>query len=245
MACGNPLLKINQVRCDSKKTSRPDGPSICSRTQSPHTPLTGTTTVRSAQPLRKPDKNGTKKKSKQFLTSAAEPYSKKICDHWSACIHLNWRYKNEQLTTSQMEHSEFKFPTEWLNGDSDEFATVTPTKTVEKPPADHYLTHFPKHLGCESCFKAKTQKKPHRRKGEDPKFMPLPKPMKFGDTITADHLSFLANATNPNEETGLHLECLIGTQAGSIAFRPPPRTPNLSRQPCRNSSDLTTRLKTF
>ena len=57
-----------------------------------------------------------------------------------------------------MEHSEFKFPTEWLNGDSDEFATVTPTKTVEKPPADHYLTHFPKHLGCESCFKAKTQK---------------------------------------------------------------------------------------
>ena len=89
-----------------------------------------------------------------------------------------------------MEHSEFKFPTEWLNGDSDEFATVTPTKTVEKPPADHYLTHFPKHLGCESCFKAKTQKKPHRRKGEDPKFMPLPKPMKFGDTITADHLSF-------------------------------------------------------
>ena len=86
MACGNPLLKINQVRCDSKKTSGPDGPSICSRTQSPHTPLTGTTTVRSAQPL--------KNKSKQFLTSAAEPYPKKICDHWSACIHLNWRYGN-------------------------------------------------------------------------------------------------------------------------------------------------------
>ncbi len=67
---------------------------------------------------------------------------------------------------------------------------MTPTKAVEKPPESHYLTHFPKHLGCESCFKTKTQKKPHRRKGEDPKFMPLPKPMKFGDIITADHLSF-------------------------------------------------------
>ncbi len=26
-------------------------------------------------------------------------------------------------------------------------------------------------------------------KGDDPKIMPLPKPLKFGDTITADHLS--------------------------------------------------------
>ena len=67
---------------------------------------------------------------------------------------------------------------------------MTPTKTVEKPPADHCLTHFPKYLGCESCFKAKTQKKPHRRKGDDPKIVPLPKPLNFGDTIAADHLSF-------------------------------------------------------
>ncbi|MDP7559482.1 MAG: hypothetical protein QF745_02965 [Planctomycetota bacterium] len=89
-----------------------------------------------------------------------------------------------------MEQSEFHFPKEWLDGDSDESAKVTPTKVVEKPPASHYLTHFPKHLGCESCFKTKTQKKPHRRKGDDPKTMPLPKPIKFGDIITADHLSF-------------------------------------------------------
>ncbi len=82
MVYGNPLLKINQVRCDSKKTSGPDGPSICSKTQKPHTPLVGTTTTtRSAQPLRKPNKSGNGKKVKQFMTSATEPYTKKICDH--------------------------------------------------------------------------------------------------------------------------------------------------------------------
>ena len=91
MTCGNPLLKINQVRCDSQKTSGPDGPSICSKTQKPHVPLTGTVTVmtRSAQPLRKPNKSGKAKEGKQFMTNAAEPYPKRICDHWSACIHFN------------------------------------------------------------------------------------------------------------------------------------------------------------
>ena len=74
-------------------------------------------------------------------------------------MHLNWRFKNKLLTREEMEQSEFHFPKEWLDGDSDESAKVTPTKVVEKPPASHYLTHFPKHLGCESCFKTKTQKK--------------------------------------------------------------------------------------
>ncbi len=124
------------------------------------------------------------------MTHAAEPYPKKICDHWSACMHFNWRYKNSQLTKAQMELSPLQFPKERTHGDSDESARVTPTKVIEKPPESHYLTHFPKHLGCESCFKTKTLKKPHRRKGENPKVMPLPKPMKFGDIITADHLSF-------------------------------------------------------
>ena len=86
--------------------------------------------------------------------------------------------------------SELQFPSEWLDGEPDGFARATPSKTIEEPTESHYLTDFPKHRGCESCFKAKTQKKPHRRKGDDPKIMPLPKPLKFGDTITADHLSF-------------------------------------------------------
>ena len=114
--------------------------------------------TRSAQLLRKPNKSGNAKSVKQFTTSAAEPYPKKICDHWSACIHFNWRYKNAELTKAQMELSQLQFPKEWLDGDSDEFAKVTPTKTVEKPPASHYLTHFSKHLGCESCLKTKTKK---------------------------------------------------------------------------------------
>ena len=82
MAWGNPLLRLNQVRCDS--TRQKEGPSICSRTQRPHTPLDGTRTVRSAQLLGKPGKNGTKKGTKQFLTSVAEACPKKICDHLSA-----------------------------------------------------------------------------------------------------------------------------------------------------------------
>ncbi len=157
MVYGNPLLKINQVRCDPTKTGDPDGPSICSKTQKQHTLLKGTITMttRSAQPLRKPDKSGKVKEVKQFLTNAAEPYPKKICDHWSACIHFNWRYKNSELTRAQMELSQLQFPKEWIHGDSDESAKVTLTKIIEKPPEPHYLTHFPKHLGCESCFKTK------------------------------------------------------------------------------------------
>ena len=75
MTCGNPLLKTNQVRCDPQKTSGLDGPSICSKTKKPHVSRTGTVTMqtRSAQPLRKPDKSGKVKSTKQFLTSAAEP----------------------------------------------------------------------------------------------------------------------------------------------------------------------------
>ena len=35
---------------------------------------------------------------------------------------------------------------------------LCPARSVEKPPEHHYLTHFPKHPGCESCQLSKAMK---------------------------------------------------------------------------------------
>jgi len=156
MVWGNPLLKLNQVRCDPKKQA--EGPSICSRTQRPHTPLAGTTTMRSAQPLRKPGKDGAKKGPKRFLTSAAEPYPKKICNHWSACMHLNWRYRTGDLTKPQMVLSEFQIPSEWLGGEPDGFARATPSKTVENILKATTLHIFPSILDASHVSKLRLRK---------------------------------------------------------------------------------------
>ena len=64
------------------------------------------------------------------------------------------------------------------------------------PPPSHYLTHFPKHPGCETCIRTKTVRKQHRRQQrDDPSTMKLPLPIKVGSIIVADHLKF-----NPRDE---------------------------------------------
>jgi hypothetical protein len=89
----------------------------------------------------------------------------------------------------------------------------------------------------------KNTKKPHRRKGEDPKVMPLPKPMKFGDIITADHLSFGKRDPVAKRLTGSHMEYWTGIPAGSIAFQSKIRMQSPLKLPCKNSSGLMIKWK--
>ena len=69
-------------------------------------------------------------------------------------------------------------------------------KASSPPPPSHYLTHFPKHPGCETCIRTKTVRKQHRRQQrDDPSAMKLQLPITFGSIIVADHLKF-----NPRDE---------------------------------------------
>ncbi len=52
------------------------------------------------------------------------------------------------------------------------------------------LLIFPSIWDASHASKLRLRKKPTQEESDDPKFVPLPKPIKFGDTITADHLSF-------------------------------------------------------
>ena len=63
-------------------------------------------------------------------------------------------------------------------------------KLHNKPPPEHYLTHFPKRPGCETRKLAKQTKK--RCPRLQPEQHGSAKPTKFGDLITADHVIFNA-----------------------------------------------------
>ena len=58
-------------------------------------------------------------------------------------------------------------------------------------PPDHFLTHTPKHAKCEACQASKMQHRQCRRKDEDHEIDKYPA-RKFGDVVTADHLSSYA-----------------------------------------------------
>ena len=55
-----------------------------------------------------------------------------------------------------------------------------------KIPADHYLTHLPKHPKCDACQIAKMQFRPCRRSDSDKEG-----PTKFGEQVTLDHIGAL------------------------------------------------------
>ena len=82
-----------------------------------------------------------------------------------------------------------------------------------RPPDDHYLTHLPKHPGCEACNNCKVQRKARRDKekaarkqlrrehgsiitisDDFPELRDLQKqpkagaPTKFGDQVTSDNI---------------------------------------------------------
>ena len=61
---------------------------------------------------------------------------------------------------------------------------------LQRPPKSHYLTHFPKHPGCETCNLAKAMKKRAARVKQSSDESAAPPPSAFGDLVTADHVVF-------------------------------------------------------
>ena len=126
------------VRC---KGSFRDGISYCSKTGKPHVTLSGFV-------------NGAQKG--QYKTNRACPYPVEFCDYVSDFI-----YKpNVKITTRSYKGGN--------QGDSDTSTTVSavasampvgPAVSMNAPPADHYLTHLPKHPGCKACMNCKVQRK--------------------------------------------------------------------------------------
>ena len=72
-------------------------------------------------------------------------------------------------------------------------------KIGDPPPPADYLTHFPKHPGCETCITTKTVRKQHRKSNrDDPSTVKLTLPTQFGSILVADHLKL----SSRDEATG-------------------------------------------
>ena len=74
-----------------------------------------------------------------------------------------------------------------LSSSSSDILRCLANTTLAKQLKEHYLTHYPKHPGCEACQLAKAQKTRHSRVGDKDRTHSDP-PVEFGDLIMADHL---------------------------------------------------------
>ena len=119
-----------------------------------------------------------------WKTKLAEPYPTDFCDAMAGviCEHPLFRLGND---SSEEEINDRR------RGNSTNTATPHAAPVVDmhnKPPADHYLTHFPFHPGCESCRLSKQQRTRCAQVKADK--ASSAKPLAFGDLFTADHLTF-------------------------------------------------------
>ena len=195
MAWGNPLLHLNQVVCKATKNEAdPGGPSVCPKTNAPHTMFDGTTKVKPQPIKRSKQKSQTDVKPKKtFMTHVAEPYPEKLCTHWSALMVINDRLRNNKMTLDDAKQTPFNIPSFYFPelGQAEASALivdhtpkhkVAPARPCEVSPGDHCLTHFPKHMGCDTCFKAKTQKKTHTQTNAN---VTIPNTCRFQDLGTS------------------------------------------------------------
>ena len=83
-----------------------------------------------------------------WKTKLAEPYPREFCDEMASQMTMHPRLSGAGLTPER--------------GD-DIPPPPVPTSAVgqmlQRPPKSHYLTHFPKHPGWETCNLAKAMKK--------------------------------------------------------------------------------------
>jgi len=77
-----------------------------------------------------------------------------------------------------------KDPTSGPKGSAD--GTLPTGASHGSVPPHHYVTHLPKHAGCDACQKAKMQRRQCRRKRRE--FSGDEAPSAFGDIITIDHI---------------------------------------------------------
>ena len=162
MFFGNALFKQNESVCAVR------GSEVCPIIGTPHIPLSGHV------------KNGNAKQS--FRTSVAEPYPPALCTKWAQLITDDYSTRKNGCLSNDRPVSSLV----------DAFHSCpSRSKASSPPPPSHYLTHFSKLTGCETCIRTKTVRKQHRRQQrDDPTTMTLPLPIKFGSIIVADHMKF-------------------------------------------------------
>ena len=78
-----------------------------------------------------------------WRTKLAAPYPEELCEALAKVM-------AKHLTTSDVESSEQQ-PRATRS-------ILCPSINLDKPPRSHYLTHFPKHPGCEACKLSKQMK---------------------------------------------------------------------------------------
>ena len=110
-----------------------------------------------------------------FRTWIAEPYPEQFCSEWARLITDDYTTRTNSLPSSGPHHGH---KLKWSDLDIDvaglpiddrpvlflvEAYHNNRLKASSPPPPSHYLTHFPKHPGCETCIRTKTIRKQHRR----------------------------------------------------------------------------------
>ena len=155
---------------------------LCSRTGAAHELLTG---VVECPPefehllgSPRPDEEG--KPRMIWKTKLAEPYPHEFCDEMASQMIAHPKVGRVGLTPEQMGVPPPPAPPLSAAGN-----------VLQRPPKSHYLTHFPKHPGCETCNLAKATKKRAARVDKTKVHeSAAPPPKDFGDLVTADHVVF-------------------------------------------------------
>ena len=89
------------------------------------------------------------KEKGQYKTNTACPYPGKFCDYVTEFIakpsvHFDKRGEIRAVVVGNANVAAMP---------------VGPVVSMHLPPADHYLTHLPKHPGCKACMNCKVQRK--------------------------------------------------------------------------------------
>ena len=147
---GNPWFKQHEIVCTSVVIDV-----ICIRSQGKHFPLEGI-----ADSIA-----DCFKRTKTFRTAIAKSYHTKRCKLWIQLTSDCKGIKHDDSTT----HNCFVTNTNaaaCLNRRGDELLESPLQRQYrncagkfglgDEPPADRYLTHYPKHPGCETCIRTNT-----------------------------------------------------------------------------------------
>ena len=126
----------------------------CSRTGEKHVLLTGAVECPDDQlhllpqrcrpraaPISSAKASEKKRNPMIWRTKLAEPYPFEFCDTVASVL---TSHMSDGLSTST--HAVASSLLGMSHG-----AAAYPARSIERPPREHYLTHFPIHPGCESC----------------------------------------------------------------------------------------------
>ena len=177
LSYGFPMLSSRARTCSSRG-------GVCSRTGAEHELLSGLVECpKEYEHLLGPVRPGQEGKPRMiWKTKLAEPYPVEFCEEMASQMVMHPK-KDDRVGRGP----------ELKCQPPPSRPTSSAGTQLQRPPRQHYLAHFPKHPGCETCQLAKAQKKRAARvkPAEESKSSHAASPPKnFGDLFTADHVVF-------------------------------------------------------